>query len=63
MEAFQCQGMSVPTPQSLGGPNNFRHLEIFHLSSFVGYEPADLTVNPPPPRIAEGGLIFFCIGV
>ena len=49
MEAFQCRGMSVPTPQSLGGPNNFRHLEIFHLSSFVGYEPADLTVTPPPP--------------
>ena len=25
----------------------------------VGYEPADLTVHPPPPRTAEGGLIFF----
>ena len=25
----------------------------------IGYEPADLTVHPPPPRTAEGGLIFF----
>ena len=25
----------------------------------VGYEPADLTVHPPPPRTAEGGFIFF----
>ena len=24
-----------------------------------GYEPADLTVQPPPPRTAEGGFIFF----
>ena len=25
----------------------------------IGYEPADLTVHPPPPRTAEGGFIFF----
>ena len=30
-------------------------------SLFIGYEPADLTVHPP--RTAEGGFIFFCIGV
>ena len=24
----------------------------------IGYEPADLTVHPPP-RTAEGGFIFF----
>ena len=28
--------------------------------NIVGYEPADLTVHPPPPhRTAEGGFIFF----
>ena len=25
----------------------------------LGYEPADLTVHPPPPRMIESGLIFF----
>ena len=25
----------------------------------LGYEPADLTVHPPPPRTTEGGFIFF----
>ena len=29
------------------------------LVSVLGYEPADLTVHPPPPRTAEGGFIFF----
>ena len=32
------------------------------LCAIVGYEPADLTVHPPS-RTAEGGLIFFRIGV
>ena len=27
-------------------------------ASYIGYEPADLTVHPPP-RTAEGGFIFF----
>ena len=26
--------------------------------TLLGYEPADLTVHPPPPRTAEGGFIF-----
>ena len=25
----------------------------------IGYEPAGLTVHPPPPRMIEGGFIFF----
>ena len=25
----------------------------------IGYEPADLTVHPPPPRMIESGFIFF----
>ena len=25
----------------------------------IGYEPAGLTVHPPPPRMFEGGFIFF----
>ena len=25
----------------------------------LGYEPADLTVHPPPPRTAESGLTLF----
>ena len=29
------------------------------LCTIIGYEPADLTVHPPPPRTAEGGFIFF----
>ena len=30
----------------------------------IGYEPAGLTVHPPPPpRIIEGGFIFFRMGV
>ena len=24
----------------------------------LGYEPADLTVHPPPPKTIEGGVIF-----
>ena len=27
--------------------------------SAVGYEPAGLTMHPPPPQTIEGGLIFF----
>ena len=30
-----------------------------YIIQFIGYEPADLTVHPPPPRTAEGGFIFF----
>ena len=26
---------------------------------YIGYEPAGLTVHPPPPRMIEGGFIFF----
>ena len=29
----------------------------------VGYEPACLTVHPPPPRMIEGGFIFFVMGI
>ena len=25
----------------------------------LGYEPAGLTVQPPPPKMIEGGFIFF----
>ena len=28
------------------------------VDSLIGYEPADLTVHPPP-RTAEGGFIYF----
>ena len=27
--------------------------------TIIGYEPAGLTVDPPPPRLIEGGFIFF----
>ena len=33
------------------------------LTFMIGYEPADFTVHPPPPRTADGGFIFFRIGV
>ena len=26
---------------------------------YIGYEPAGLTVHPPPPRMIESGFIFF----
>ena len=32
---------------------------IAQLLVLLGYEPADLTVHPPPPRMIEGGFIFF----
>ena len=32
---------------------------IVIVAQAIGYEPADLTVHPPPPRTAEGGFIFF----
>ena len=32
--------------------------KISHWTLFIGYEPADLTVHPPPKTI-EGGFIFF----
>ena len=31
------------------------------LDILVGYEPADLTVHPPPPQNDRGWVIFFCI--
>ena len=35
--------------------------ELFNvdITVIIGYEPADLTVHPPPPRMIEGGFIFF----
>ena len=36
----------------------FTALFIDIIVFFIGYEPADLTVHPPP-RTAEGGFIFF----
>ena len=33
--------------------------QFIHIVKDIGYEPADLTVHPPPPRTAEGGFIFF----
>ena len=35
----------------------FKNIDM--ILSVLGYEPADLTVHPPPPRTAEGGFIFF----
>ena len=29
-----------------------------YISMLLGYEPAGLTVHPPPPRMIEGGFIF-----
>ena len=38
---------------------NTRHCSSLHPAiDKLGYEPADLTVHPPP-RTAEGGFIFF----
>ena len=31
---------------------------VFQSYCTIGYEPADLTVHPPPPIAAEGGFIF-----
>ena len=41
------------------GKKDYRHLERSHLSSLcdIGYEPAGLTMHPPPKTI-EGGFIF-----
>ena len=34
-------------------------LEMLLFTCFIGYEPAGLTVHPPPPKkIIEGGFIF-----
>ena len=37
---------------------NFETLYRKETSSFIGYEPAGLTVHPPP-RMIESGFIFF----
>ena len=49
----------------LGPLTNQRHIKyqlfarvITLLYSIIGYEPADLTVHPPPKTV-EGGFIFF----
>ena len=41
--------------------NDIMGITLFykHFSYTIGYEPADLTVHPPPPRMIEGGFIFF----
>ena len=31
---------------------------LFTIYVPIGYEPADLTVHPPPPKTIEGGFIF-----
>ena len=33
------------------------HSLLYDLS-YIGYEPAGLTVHPPPPKMIEGGFIF-----
>ena len=33
------------------------------LAGMLGYEPADLTVHPPPPQNDQGWVHFFRIGV
>ena len=46
-----------------GNIDSSRLIEVVHvhLGSPIGYEPADLTVHPPPPptKTIEGGFIFF----
>ena len=37
---------------------NAINIHIINNLYIIGYEPADLTVHPPP-RTAEGGFIFF----
>ena len=37
--------------------NKLQDLNI--ADKLIGYEPAGLTVHPPPPRMIEGGFIFF----
>ena len=32
---------------------------VYAFELLIGYEPADLTVHPPPPKTIEGGLILF----
>ena len=35
------------------------HCTSFHIMyMYIGYEPADLTVHPPPSQTIEGGFIF-----
>ena len=34
-----------------------------YLYCIIGYEPADLTVHPPPPQNDRGWVHFFRIGV
>ena len=36
-------------------------LHVHNILVYMGYEPADLTVHPPPKRSRVGS--FFCIGV
>ena len=38
-------------------------LHVFSRPCLLGYEPADLTVHPPPPQNCRGWVQFFRIGV
>ena len=37
----------------------YMYLSGKDLHSLIGYEPAGLTVHPPPLKMSEGGFIFF----
>ena len=37
---------------------NYERQYMKNVYKRIGYEPADLTVHPPPPRAGEGGFIF-----
>ena len=52
-QKFQCLIIMLIHYQLLTITNN----RINH--SLLGYEPANLTVHPPPQKTIEGGLIFF----
>ena len=38
---------------------DYKLLSVDKIQTHIGYEPAGLTVHPPPPRMIEGGFNFF----
>ena len=43
--------------------DSLHSLVYVYCKSTIGYEPADLTVHPPPPELPRVGSFFFRIGV
>ena len=61
-DAAACRPNDHYTGYTPATNNHIQRLLLLHGTSTIGYEPADLTVHPPPQNY-RGWVHFFRIGV